>query len=155
MRLLHKVDSRRLGSQSGASEIKQHKWFAKTKWGLLRNERPPVRINFILTLNSCAYKSKIIPVLTNAAEAVNFRRNIRESLSLDLETQDLCHSTPPSVPPTPAPGGRATGENGQRQTSGAKTPSAAGDPGPVSPQEHEDLFVEFSSVTLHHDGDMS
>lgn len=43
MRLLHKDEWRRLGSQSGASEVKQHKWFAKLNWGLLRNTRPPVR----------------------------------------------------------------------------------------------------------------
>ncbi|KZT38978.1 Pkinase-domain-containing protein, partial [Sistotremastrum suecicum HHB10207 ss-3] len=40
-RLLHKDERRRLGSQSGASELKQHKWFAKISWGLLRNTRPP------------------------------------------------------------------------------------------------------------------
>lgn len=157
MKLLHKVESRRLGSQSGASELKQHKWFAKTNWGLLRNEKPPVRINTILTLNARTHKSQIIPVITNAAEAVNFR-NLRESLSLDLENQDLCHSTPPSIPPTPAPGGRATGENGQRPGPGAKRTSAAASPGPGAapqPQQHEDLFVGFSSVTLHHDGEMS
>ncbi len=31
-----------MGSRSGASEVKQHKWFAKINWGLLRNTRPPV-----------------------------------------------------------------------------------------------------------------
>ena len=152
MKLLHKIESRRLGSQSGASEVKHHKWFAKTNWGLLRNERPPVRINIILTSNLFVHNSQIIPVITNAADAVNFR-NIRESLSLDLENQDLCHSTPPSVPPTP--GGRATGENGQWLNLGARTPSAAGSPGPGSPPQHEDLFMAFSSVTLHHDGETS
>lgn len=153
MKLLHKVESRRLGSQSGASEIKQHKWFAKTNWGLLRNGKPPVRTNIILTLDPCAETPQIIPVVTNAANAVNFR-NIRESLSLDLENQDLCHPTPPSVPPTPV--GRATGEIGQWLGSGAKTPSVTGSPRPRSPpQQHEDLFMGFSSVTLHHDGEMS
>jgi len=129
VKLLRKVESRRLGSQSGASEVKQHKWFSKTNWGLLRNEKPP-----------------IIPVIRNAADAVNFR-NIRESLSLDLENQDLCHSTPSSVPPTP--GGRATGESGQ-WPGPAALPKTAG-----SPSRHEHLFVGFSSVTLHHDGELS
>jgi len=99
-----------------------------------------------------AHNSQIIPVVTNAADAVNFR-NIRESLSLDLENQDLCHSTPPSV--SPSPGRRVTGENGQWLSPGAKTPSVAGSPGPGSPPQHEDLFVGFSSVTLHHDGEIS
>lgn len=42
-RLLDKREVQRLGSRSGASEVKQHKWFAKTNWGLLRNAQPPVR----------------------------------------------------------------------------------------------------------------
>lgn len=42
LRLLDKSESRRLGSQSGASQVKQHKWFAKMNWGLLRNMTPPV-----------------------------------------------------------------------------------------------------------------
>ncbi|KAG8829630.1 hypothetical protein FRC17_006266, partial [Serendipita sp. 399] len=83
VRLLHKVESKRLGSQSGASEVKGQKWFAKVNWGLLRNEKPP-----------------IIPNLVNAQET-NFR-NIRESHSLDLDRQVLTHQySSPSVPPTP------------------------------------------------------
>ena len=42
-RLLDKHDRTRLGSKSGASEVKQHKWFGKINGGLLRNTRPPVR----------------------------------------------------------------------------------------------------------------
>ena len=42
-RLLDKYEHTRLGSKSGASEVKQHKWFGKINWGLLRNTRPPVR----------------------------------------------------------------------------------------------------------------
>lgn len=41
-RLLDKDELKRLGSKSGASEVKQHKWFAKINWGLLRNTQPPV-----------------------------------------------------------------------------------------------------------------
>lgn len=44
VRLLDKDDKTRLGSRSGASEVKQHKWFAKINWGLLRNTRPPVSV---------------------------------------------------------------------------------------------------------------
>lgn len=43
-RLLDKNERARLGSKSGASEVKQHKWFAKINWGLLRNTRPPVSV---------------------------------------------------------------------------------------------------------------
>ena len=41
-RLLDKDERTRLGSRSGASEVKQHKWFGKMNWGLLRHTRPPV-----------------------------------------------------------------------------------------------------------------
>lgn len=41
-KLLIKDENKRLGSQSGASEVKNHKWFAPITWGLLRNTRPPI-----------------------------------------------------------------------------------------------------------------
>ncbi|KAF8665596.1 hypothetical protein AX16_000053 [Volvariella volvacea WC 439] len=70
-RLLDKSERTRLGSKSGASEVKQHKWFAKINWGLLRNSRPP-----------------IIPSQSNGVDAVNFR-HMKESNSLHLEEQTL------------------------------------------------------------------
>jgi hypothetical protein len=45
-RLLDKRETTRLGSKSGASEVKQHKWFAKINWGLLRHTQPPVSTVF-------------------------------------------------------------------------------------------------------------
>ncbi|ESK88480.1 serine threonine-protein kinase nrc-2 [Moniliophthora roreri MCA 2997] len=41
-RLLDKNEQTRLGSKSGGSEVKRHKWFAKVNWGLLRNRKPPI-----------------------------------------------------------------------------------------------------------------
>ncbi|KAF9484005.1 Pkinase-domain-containing protein [Pholiota conissans] len=93
-RLLDKSERTRLGSKSGASEVKQHKWFAKINWGLLRNSRPP-----------------IVPSMSNGQDAVNFR-HLKESNSLHLEEQ--------------------------REGEGVGM---------------EDLFGQFSSVTLHYDGD--
>ncbi|KAJ7047533.1 Pkinase-domain-containing protein, partial [Mycena alexandri] len=69
-RLLDKRERSRLGSKSGASEVKQHKWFSKINWGLLRNTQPP-----------------IIPSSSNGQDAVNFRR-MKESHSLQLETDE-------------------------------------------------------------------
>ncbi|KAI6105749.1 Pkinase-domain-containing protein [Pisolithus sp. B1] len=69
IRLLDKDERSRLGSRSGASEVKQHKWFAKINWGLLRHTRPP-----------------IIPAASNGADAMNFR-HLKESNSLHLENQ--------------------------------------------------------------------
>lgn len=68
-RLLDKDERTRLGSRSGASEVKQHKWFGKINWGLLRNTRPP-----------------IVPAASNGMDAVNFRQ-LKESHSLHLEEQ--------------------------------------------------------------------
>ncbi|OBZ77065.1 Serine/threonine-protein kinase nrc-2 [Grifola frondosa] len=92
-RLLDKRESTRLGSKSGASEVKQHKWFGKLNWGLLRNTQPP-----------------IVPTASNGIDAVNFRQ-MNESTSLQLEKQ----STPQphaikavagaGVPGTPGLGG--------------------------------------------------
>ncbi|KAI9626572.1 hypothetical protein KEM48_010401 [Puccinia striiformis f. sp. tritici PST-130] len=78
-KLLIKDELNRLGSITGASEVKYHKWFATISWGLLRNCKPP-----------------IIPPTSNALDASNFRK-IRESHSFDLESQAL----KPIVPPTP------------------------------------------------------
>ncbi|KAH8925235.1 Pkinase-domain-containing protein [Atractiella rhizophila] len=67
-KLLIKDEHKRLGSQSGASEVKQHKWFAPLNWGLLRHTKPP-----------------IIPTASNGIDTVNFR-TIRDSKSMDFET---------------------------------------------------------------------
>lgn len=41
-KLLIKDESKRLGSHSGASEIKCHPFFKNTQWALLRNQKPPM-----------------------------------------------------------------------------------------------------------------
>lgn len=69
-RLLEKDERRRLGSRSGASEVKQHKWFAKINWGLLRNTQPP-----------------IVPSPSKGTDAAHFR-HMRESTSLHLDLED-------------------------------------------------------------------
>jgi protein-serine/threonine kinase len=82
-RLLDKEEHTRLGSKTGASEVKQHKWFSKINWGLLRNTEPP-----------------IIPASSNGADTVNFRR-MEESTSLHLENQQNTVHAVPSTPGTP------------------------------------------------------
>ncbi|KAI0676875.1 kinase-like domain-containing protein [Trametes maxima] len=89
-RLLDKREGTRLGSKSGASEVKQHKWFAKINWGLLRNTQPP-----------------IVPTASNGIDAVNFRQ-MHESTSLQLEKQNSSHIkgvAGSGVPGTPGLGG--------------------------------------------------
>ncbi|BGP48416.1 serine/threonine protein kinase, AGC [Rhodotorula kratochvilovae] len=105
-KLLCKDEHRRLGSQSGASEVKQHKWFSSISWGLLRHQKPP-----------------IVPQVQNAENA-NFR-SMRESASLDLEGQAFSSPWPdgqdgfqhtPAPSPLPTPGITPAG-----------TPKASGD----------------------------
>ncbi|EIM88225.1 Pkinase-domain-containing protein [Stereum hirsutum FP-91666 SS1] len=88
VRLLDKEENTRLGSKSGASEVKQAKWFAKINWGLLRNTQPP-----------------IVPSSSNGVDAVNFRR-MEESNSLHLESQSsqikaVAGAGVPQTPGTP------------------------------------------------------
>ncbi|EAU84265.2 AGC/RSK protein kinase [Coprinopsis cinerea okayama7 len=75
-RLLDKNERTRLGSRSGASEVKQHKWFSKINWGLLRNTRPP-----------------IVPSSSNGLDAAHFR-HMRESTSLHLDLEDQSKAQP-------------------------------------------------------------
>ena len=78
-KLLIKDELKRMGSQSGASEVKQHKWFSNISWGLLRNSTPP-----------------IVPAYSNGVDAVNFR-NVRESRSLNLDDQGNDTKAKPAV----------------------------------------------------------
>ncbi|KAL4265642.1 non-specific serine/threonine protein kinase [Pleurotus pulmonarius] len=91
-RLLDKNEKTRLGSKSGASEVKQHKWFTKINWGLLRNTQPP-----------------IIPSSSNGVDAVNFRQ-LKESRSLHFEDQIL--SVASSTPGTPGEEGGSPTQTG-------------------------------------------
>lgn len=90
-RLLDKRESHRLGSRSGASEVKQHKWFAKTNWGLLRNTQPP-----------------IIPASSNGIDTVNFRQ-MHESTSLHLDKGEILAVAGSATPLTP---GTPIGDDG-------------------------------------------
>ncbi|KAJ3729029.1 AGC/RSK protein kinase [Lentinula guzmanii] len=142
-RLLDKNETARLGSRSGASEVKQHKWFSKVNWGLLRNMKPP-----------------IIPSSSNGVDAVNFR-HIKESHSLHLEEEESTpslnhppHSAPilsgPGTPRMPSNSNLSTRSQGRARSRGQSTTPGT----PIGEMEGGDLFEAFSSVTLHHEGDI-
>ncbi|CDH56593.1 serine threonine-protein kinase nrc-2 [Lichtheimia corymbifera JMRC:FSU:9682] len=79
-KLLHKDETKRLGSKAGASEVKSHAFFKPINFALLRNMKPP-----------------IIPAKSNnAIDAVNFK-HVKESLSFDLQKS---LAAPPSPPAT-------------------------------------------------------
>ncbi|KAI1300726.1 serine/threonine protein kinase, AGC [Mortierella claussenii] len=94
-KLLIKDEQLRLGSNAGATDVKQHAFFKTTNWALLRHLTPP-----------------IVPQQSFGDDAINFRK-MHESVSLDIEGEELV----------------------------------------LQPPGSRNLFANFSSVTLHHDGD--
>jgi protein-serine/threonine kinase len=73
-KLLHKDESKRLGSNAGASDIKAHPFFKSINFALLRHRTPP-----------------ILPLLEkpNGIDALNFRKMPPETMSFDLESDHI------------------------------------------------------------------
>ncbi|KAI9345076.1 kinase-like domain-containing protein [Pilaira anomala] len=73
-KLLHKDELKRLGCRAGASDIKAHPFFKSINFALLRHCTPP-----------------ITPLVQkpNGIDALNFRKMPPESLSFDLESDDV------------------------------------------------------------------
>ena len=92
-RLLDKEENTRLGSKTGASEVKQHKWFSKINWGLLRNTEPPVsrvaRLTMVAFRIVCylpglwSYLQHMVLFYFHAQSPVNRRSGINLRVSLD------------------------------------------------------------------------
>jgi protein-serine/threonine kinase len=91
-----------MGSGSGASEVKQHKWFSNISWGLLRHMTPP-----------------IIPAESNGIDTVNFR-TIRDSRSIDFESGDVIHGHAGAA--TDLGGASTPGMQTPKELSNAKNP---------------------------------
>ncbi|KAI7870994.1 kinase-like domain-containing protein [Spinellus fusiger] len=74
LKLLHKDEYRRLGSRAGAADIKEHAFFKFTNFALLRHAIPPIQ-----------------PLVqeSNGIDAINFRRMPAESVSFDLNADNL------------------------------------------------------------------
>jgi protein-serine/threonine kinase len=73
-KLLHKDEHKRLGCRAGASDVKAHPFFKSINFALLRHCTPP-----------------ITPLVQkpNGIDALNFRKMPPESLSFDLESDDV------------------------------------------------------------------
>lgn len=71
---MHKDEDKRLGSKSGACEIKTHAFFKNINFALIRNCTPPIK-----------------PLIQrpDGIDAVNFRKMPQEKSSIDLESDDL------------------------------------------------------------------
>ncbi|KNZ56271.1 AGC protein kinase [Puccinia sorghi] len=111
-KLLIKDELVRLGSQTGASEVKHHKWFASISWGLLRNCKPPIipppsnamdasKLSSSLFWESymCDLTSFIYLFFTLILHSF---RMIRESNSLDLESQAVKAAPSPTLRSVPS-----------------------------------------------------
>ncbi|KAK4704420.1 protein-serine/threonine kinase, partial [Phenoliferia sp. Uapishka_3] len=87
-KLLWKDEHKRLGSQSGASEVKQHRWFASINWGQSYSRLLYACFTHSLVFKGLLRHSKppIIPAVSTGLDTINFRA-IRDSKSLDLEGQ--------------------------------------------------------------------
>ncbi|RLV90650.1 hypothetical protein JA1_004444 [Spathaspora sp. JA1] len=70
-KLLIKDEEKRLGSKTGASEIKNHAFFKNTQWALLRNQEPPM-----------------IPVLTKSSKKVEKPHAVDEQAQTQTQTED-------------------------------------------------------------------
>lgn len=136
-KLLIKEEAKRIGSQSGASEVKQHKWFGPISWGLLRNLTPP-----------------IVPASSNGLDAANFR-NVRESRSLNLDNQSISQNGKSNKDQRAA--NRSANNGAGSTTTGSSTAQAevkqtTGKNG--GKEEERDAadnpFSGFNSITLHH-----
>ncbi|UZJ54980.1 hypothetical protein CBS101457_004300 [Exobasidium rhododendri] len=122
-KLLIKDELKRMGSQSGASEVKTHKWFTPISWGLLRNLTPP-----------------IVPAYSNGLDAINFRA-VRESKSLNLDT----HNVTTTNGATKSVKSTTTTNGGMKAVAGKKgAHDEDGDAVVANP------FSGFNSVTLFH-----
>lgn len=119
-KLLIKDELKRAGSQSGASEVKTHKWFANLSWGLLRNLTPP-----------------IVPAFSNGLDAINFR-TVRESRSLNLDGQGGSGFGSPSSKKDPK-SDVIRAKAGKNNVGDEEGDAVVANP-----------FSEFNSVTLHH-----
>jgi len=119
-KLLCKNEHKRLGSQTGASEVKHHKWFATLNWGLLRNSKPPITPAASVSFLHCLRHSAHL-CTQNGIDTINFRA-IRDSKSIDWDDQIRAVAGSPNAH---TPGGHEADGN-------------------------ENPFSEFSSVTRHH-----
>lgn len=79
-KLLIKDEVKRLGSKSGASDVKNHAFFKHTQWALLRNQTPPM-----------------IPVLYKSDK--KYERFVPSEEMVDKKVNSSKPSTPPSEDP--------------------------------------------------------
>jgi hypothetical protein len=142
--------------------VKQHKWFSKINWGLLRNTEPPVsRTIWVTRLWTVVYRFvyyvslELWPWSQHMVLFPNFYQSLvnhRSGADIPVFGRQII----------PASSNGADTVNFRRmeestslhlekqQHAVMQTP---GTPDGLEPASGGDLFGAFSSITLHHDGD--
>lgn len=140
-KLLIKDETTRLGSVTGASEVKEHRWFATINWGLLRNRQPPIipptPAEVLATLEAQARM---------AAHAGN-NATSSQSQSQPNSTGSGSGLLRTAVPGNASQPASQTGSHLTDQLPGADGGDACFTPDSNNP------FSGFECITLHHDGD--
>ncbi|KAH9450180.1 hypothetical protein Pst134EA_026889 [Puccinia striiformis f. sp. tritici] len=89
-KLLIKDELNGLGSITGASEVKYHKWFATISWGILRNCKPPIipptSLMHWTLQKSQALKPIVPPTPTTTTSTSTRSRSSRTPPSCSLST---------------------------------------------------------------------
>ncbi|GMM28916.1 putative serine/threonine protein kinase [Martiniozyma asiatica (nom. inval.)] len=122
-RLLIKDENKRIGSKSGASEIKVHPWFKNTQWALLRNQKPPITPKIIRGINDGVGNQSVNGNGANESNAGN--------LSGSKSASNLRTQTQPSM--------SSMGTLRSKRI--------------TSININDDPFKNFSSISVHHNGD--
>lgn len=87
-KLLIKDETKRLGSKTGASDIKNHIFFKNTQWALLRNQKPPM----IPVLTKAKSQNQLSPKNFEADENADLKKSPDSSNAND--DQDITNVKP-------------------------------------------------------------
>lgn len=134
-KLLIKDEAKRLGSKTGASDIKNHVFFKNTQWALLRNQKPPM-----------------IPVLTKSSKKIE-EPSKTSNFDDDTEVKD-----PKSTKESNAAKNDSTEVQNKTKNNSASSTEANNNDNNDDPNlsitnkkiDQKDPFANFSSVTLNY-----
>lgn len=143
-KLLIKDENKRLGSKAGASDVKAHPFFKNTQWALLRNQTPP-----------------IIPIPTRESPCTKKLEEDTFGKETDIAPSEKADTNSPAEPSgSPEEGIKPSIKTMSGHTRLTKTETdedktsteASGNRPAKDMKDYDDLFAQFNSITLHHEG---
>lgn len=84
-KLLIKNEAKRLGSKSGAADLKKHPFFKRVKWSFLRNQEPPL----IPVLNESGYEFSSLSNNNNRSSKETDRNSESNMNEKDIFTEEI------------------------------------------------------------------